>query len=56
MKLAEGDLEQRKKAVDELVKPIGETLEATRDRLNKLSERVELSPPRARRSGTRRAG
>lgn len=43
MKAAEGDLEQRKKAVDALVEPIGKTLEATRDRLNQLSERVEQS-------------
>lgn len=43
MKQAEGDLEQRKKAVDELVRPIGLTLAKTEERLLKLGERVELT-------------
>ena len=42
-KRAEGDLEQRRKAVDELVRPIGETLDATRERLARLGERVDLT-------------
>ncbi len=43
MKQAEGDLEQRKLAVDRLVKPIGDTLNETRERLLQLAERVNLS-------------
>lgn len=43
MKRAEGDFEQRKKAVDELVKPIGETLAKTQERLVSLGERVEMT-------------
>ena len=43
MKQAEGDFEQRKKAVDALVKPIGETLEKTQERLLSLGERVEMT-------------
>jgi DNA recombination protein RmuC len=43
MQQAEGELEQRRKAVDELVRPIGETLEATSERLTRLGERIELS-------------
>jgi len=43
MKRAEGDLEQRKKAVDDLVKPIGETLAKTQERLVSLGERIDLT-------------
>ena len=43
MKLAEGDLDKRRQAVDAMVKPIGETLERTQERLAKLSERVEMT-------------
>lgn len=38
---AETELEQRRKAVDELVRPIGETLQATSERLTRLSERID---------------
>lgn len=40
---AGADLDQRRKAVDELVKPIGETLAKTEERLIQLTERVDLT-------------
>jgi len=43
VKQAGGDLDLRKKAVADLVAPIGETLEKTQERLAKLGERVELT-------------
>jgi DNA recombination protein RmuC len=43
MKLAEGDLDKRREAVDAMVRPIGETLERTHERLAKLSERIDLT-------------
>lgn len=43
LKQASGDLDQRRKAVDDLVRPIGETLEKTQEKLLKLGERVELT-------------
>jgi DNA recombination protein RmuC len=43
LKQAGADLDQRRKAVDDLVRPIGETLAKTEERLVKLTERVDLT-------------
>jgi DNA recombination protein RmuC len=40
---AGAELDQRRKAVDELVRPIGETLAKTEERLIQLTERVDLT-------------